>query len=342
MEQEPMHMRQPVVVGVDLGGTKVLAGVVGQDTTVLSRVKRRTATYRDQPAALLDLLAEVIRSAAEQAGQALDAIAAVGLGVPGSLDLDRSVVLVAPNLGWKNLPARGELHQRLGGLPVFLDNDVRCAALAEHALGAGAGRRSMVAIFVGTGVGGGLIEDGQLVRGTRGGAGEIGHMVLRAKGPRCSCGRRGCLEALAARPAVVRFVAKQIRKGKRTTLTHTSSNGAQRLTSGELREAVRKGDRVAIRAVRRSARYVGLAAGGLVNLLDPELVVLGGGVVDALGQQYVDWAAGRARAQILAERSRHLPIVAAKLGDDAGLLGAALAARQGLQAACEPLAAAGD
>ena len=122
MEQEPMHTRQPVVVGVDLGGTKVLAGVVGQDTTVLSRVKRRTATYRDQPAALLDLLAEVIRSAAEQAGQALDAIAAVGLGVPGSLDLDRSVVLVAPNLGWKNLPARVELQQRLGDCkdPLYL------------------------------------------------------------------------------------------------------------------------------------------------------------------------------------------------------------------------------
>jgi glucokinase len=342
MDQELTHTDQPIVVGVDLGGTKVLAGVVGQDTSVLSRVKRKTAMYRDQPAALLDLLAEVICSAAEQAGQSLDSIAAVGVGVPGSLDLDLSVVLVAPNLGWTNVPARAELQQRLSGRPVFLDNDVRCAALAEHALGAGAGRRSMVAIFVGTGVGGGLIEDGRLVLGTRGGAGEIGHMVVRAEGPRCSCGRRGCLEAMAARPAMARFVAKQIRKGKKTTLTHACSTGAQRLTSGDLREAVRKGDQVAIRAVRRSARYVGLAAGGLVNLLDPELVVLGGGVVDALGQQYVDWAAGRARAQILAERTRELPIVPAKLGDDAGLLGAALAARRCLQAAREPVAAAGN
>jgi glucokinase len=338
MEQQT-HTHQPITVGVDLGGTKVLAGAVGQDMSVLSRVKRKTAMHKDRPAALLDLLAEVIRSAAEQAGQSVDAIAAVGMGVPGSLDLGRSVVLVAPNLGWKDEPARAELQQRLGGLPVFLDNDVRCAALAEHALGAGAGHGSMVAIFVGTGVGGGLIEDGQLIRGTRGGAGEIGHMVLRAKGPRCSCGRRGCLEALAARPAVARFIAKQIRKGHKTSLTHAFSAGAQRLTSGELREAVLQGDEVAIRAARRSAHYVGLAAGGLVNLLDPELVVLGGGVVDALGQQYVDWAADRARAQILSEGTRQLPVLAAKLGDDAGLLGAALTARQCLQAAPEPVAA---
>jgi glucokinase len=317
----------------------VLAGVVAQDTIVLSRTKRKTAVFKDQPAALLDLLAELVRLTIEEAGLARDTIAAVGLGVPGSLDLARSVVVVAPNLGWRNVPARAELSQRLGGLPVFLDNDVRCAALAEHSLGAGAGHASMVAIFVGTGVGGGLVEHGQLVRGTRGGAGEIGHMLLRVKGPRCSCGRRGCLEALAARPAVARYIAKQMRKGKKTTLAHGQHDRAHVLTSGELAEAVRRGDQVAIRAAQRSAGYVGLAAGGLVNLLDPELVILGGGLVDAVGQQYVDWAAERARAQILAEHTRELPIVAAKLGDDAGLFGAALTASQCLTDAQESPAA---
>lgn len=317
------------IVGVDLGGTKVLAGVVTPDGTVLSHYKHKTAVFKNRPAALLDLLAEAVHEAVKQAGTSLDTMAAVGVGIPGSLNRDRSVVTVAPNLGWANVAAQAELAKRLGSLPVFLENDVRCAALAEHTLGSGAGCQSMIAIFIGTGVGGGLVEDGQLFRGARGGAGEVGHMVIRAKGPLCSCGRKGCLEAMAARPAIARYVIKRRDQGHKTMLAHLHNGKAPPLTSGVLAKAVAKGDHEAIRAVKRSAKYAGLAAGGLVNLLDPDMVVLGGGVVDALGQQYVDWAAQHARPHILAASARDLPIVPAKLGDDAGLLGAALTARQG-------------
>ncbi len=318
------------VVGVDLGGTKVLAGVVDHDGKVLSRYKAKTRQYKDQPSELLDLIAESVHGAVGDAHVELSAIGAVGVGVPGALDNTRQVVSVAPNLGWFNLPAGEELSKRLNGMAVRLENDVRSAALAEYVLGAGAGAQSMVAIFVGTGIGGGLIDHGQLEHGSHGGAGEIGHTVIRAGKGLCSCGQKGHLEALAARPAVTGYIARHVKRGEKTLLVNRNHarTDVRFLTSGDVELAVKKGDALAIRAVQRSARYVGLACGSLVNLLDPALIVLGGGLVDAIGEQYVDWAAEAARPHILSKLAHDTPIVAAKLGDDSGLLGAALTARQ--------------
>jgi glucokinase len=316
------------VVGVDLGGTKVLAGVVGSDGHVLARCKQKTARLKDRPEALLDLIAEAVHEALASAGLGLDQVAAVGVGVPGTLDAERARVAIAPNLGWVDLPVRDDLSRRLDGARVCLENDVRSAALAEHRLGAGAGRQSMIALFIGTGIGGGLVADGRLVHGSHGGAGELGHMPIRAGRGRCSCGQKGHLEALAARPALVRYIARRVARGESSVVARRHRGDLTRLTSGDIEAAVRAGDKLATRAARRSARYVGLAVGGLVNLLDPELVVLGGGVVEALGQAYVEWAAEAARPHILAASRREVPIQAARLGDDAGLLGAALATRE--------------
>jgi glucokinase len=319
-----------LVAAVDLGGTKALAGVVGRDGLVHSRVWLASRDLKDRPAALLDRIAEAAVSAAERANVPFDQVAAVGVGVPGPLDRSRSIVSVAPNLGWEELPVRAELERRLPGTRAYLENDVRAAALAEHTFGAGRGYRSMLAVFVGTGVGGGLIVDGRLYHGTRGGAGEIGHVVACVGGPRCGCGRRGCLEALAARAAVARYVIQQVARGRHTVLSSLLGGDLTALTSRDLSAAIKQGDPVAVRAAHRSARYVGVALGGIVNLLDPEAIVLGGGIVEALGARYVGWAAAAARPHILADSARGLPIVASELGDDAGLLGAALTAFEGL------------
>lgn len=320
-----------IAVGVDVGGTKVLAGAARLDGTLLSRVMVMSRDLAGRPDALLDRIAEVVRSAAYQAGVGLAGVQAVGLGLPGPLDAARSVVSVAPNLGWAQVAARDEMERRLAGPPVFLENDVRSAALAEHVLGAGAGYGSLLAVFVGTGVGGGLVLDGRVYHGSKGGAGEIGHMVVEARGPTCPCGRRGCLEALAARGGVAAYVVRAVKRGRRTALTEIVQGDLSTLTSGDLAVAIqRHRDRVARDAARHSARYVGLAVGGTVNLLDPDVVVIGGGVAEALGEEYVAWVAGYARRQILAEAARALPIVPARLGADAGLLGAALVAFAGL------------
>lgn len=321
------------VVGVDLGGTKVLVGVVSPDGTIQSRVKHRTHALRDQPDALLDLIARAVREALEAAQLGASDVGGVGMGVPGPLDATRRVVRVAPNLGWHGLAAADELSGRLDGMSVALENDVRSATLAELWMGAGKGVDAFLAVFVGTGVGGGLVLGGRMWHGRHGAAGEVGHLVVRDGGPRCSCGRRGCLEANAARPAIARWIAKRADRGKATALTRLAKGRDLReVTSGALAAAMDQQDPLVVRAVERSARYVGRAVGGLVNVFDPELVVLGGGVVDAVGQPYVDVAAREARALILSDQARDLPIQASPLGDDAGLLGAALTAFAGAQA----------
>ena len=304
------------VLGIDLGGTKALAGVVEPDGTVRSRVWLPSRDLSGRPTELLDRLAQGACAAAEQAELAIDSIAAVGLCVPGPMDSSRSVVSVAPNLGWVNVAARQELEARLPATRVFLENDVRAAALGEHVLGAGRGYDSLLAVFVGSGVGGGIVIKGQLYHGTCGGAGEIGHMVVRAAGPRCGCGRAGCVEVMAARGAVRRYVKRDVARGRRTVLSEILGGDLGALTSRDLAMAIARDDAVAIHAARLSARYVGLA--------------IGGGIAEALGQRYVDWAAQIARRQILASAARRVPIVASRLGDDAGLLGAALTAFAGL------------
>jgi len=325
-----MSRTPPPVVAIDLGGTKALAGVVELDGTVRSRVSLPSRDLSGRPAELLDRLAEGAEAAATQAGVPFEAVAAVGLCVPGPLDQSRSVVAMAPNLGWVNLPVREELERRLPHTSVFVENDVRAAALSEHRLGVGRGSESMLAVFVGSGVGGGIIVNGSLYHGAHGGAGEIGHMVVRAGGPRCGCGRAGCLEAMAARDAVGRYVIQEVKCGHSTVLTEILHGNLRALTSRDLAKAIAQSDPVAIRAARRSARYTGLAIGGVVNLLDPAVVVIGGGVAEALGPRYVTWAAEIARRQILASSAKTLPIVMSQLRDDAGLLGAAMTAFAGL------------
>ena len=320
------------MVAIDLGGTKALAGVVDVDGSVRSRVWLPSRDLSGRPGDLLDRLAEGAGAAAAEADVPFEEISAVGVCVPGPLDKTRSVVAVAPNLGWVDLAVRDELQRRLPSKRVFVENDVRAAALSEHRLGAGRGFESTLAVFVGSGVGGGIVVDGQLYHGAHGGAGEIGHMTIRAGGPRCGCGRAGCLEAMAARDAVARYVAQEVRHGHRTILSDILRGDLLALTSRDLAMAIAQDDAVAVRAARRSARYVGLAIGGVVNLLDPAIVVVGGGVAEALGQRYVEYASEIAERQILASEARRVPIVASKLGDDAGLLGAALTAFVGLAA----------
>ncbi len=317
------------VVAIDLGGTKALAGVVDPDGDVHSRVWLPSRDLKDRPVELLDRLAEGARAAADEADVPFDSIEAIGVCVPGPLDHSRSMVAMAPNLGWVNLAVRAELERRLAGKSVFLENDVRAAALSEHELGAGRGYASTLAVFIGSGVGGGMVIDGRLYHGAHGGAGEIGHMVVAAGGPRCSCGRAGCLESVAARDAVGRYVIADVARGRTTVLTDILHGDLRAFTSRDLAAAVAQDDDVAIRAARRSARYTGLAIGGVVNLVDPAIVVIGGGIAEAVGQRYVDWAADIARRQILASAARDVPIVASRLGNDAGLLGAALTAFAG-------------
>lgn len=317
-----------VVVGIDLGGTKALAGVVAPDGAIRGQTKVSTR-QRDDAKALLADVATAARTAVQAAGLELGSVGAVGIGVPGPVDPDTGIVRTAPNLGWRDVPVRDLLQDSLG-VPVIVDNDVRAATLAELRLGAGKGCSRVVTFFVGTGLGGGLVVDGRIYRGAHSAAGEIGHTFVAVGGPRCGAGHRGCLEAMASRTAMQRDIAAAIEHGTKSLLTHLVAGNIAAMKSGDLAEALERGDKLTRRIVRRAARYLGYGIASAVNLLDPDIVILGGGVVEAIGDGITKRAIKTARPNIIAESARNVAIVRAALGDDAGLLGAALLARESL------------
>jgi glucokinase len=314
------------IVGVDLGGTKILVAVVGPDNAILGRSKRSTPA-ESGASAILAAMVDGIDQAIAEAHITREDIAGIGIGSPGPLDTKTGVILETSNLNVKDWPIGPELAREIGR-PTLLLNDVRVGAYGEFRLGAGRGFRDILAAFVGTGIGGCVIIDGKVVEGATGNAGEVGHIMVKANGPMCSCGRRGCLEALSSRSAITRRISKAAKNGEESVLIHKVDKKSGRLKSGDIAAALAAGDAVTDREVRRAAHYLGLGLGGVVNLLGPEIVIIGGGVVAALGPKFIDLIRIAARTQILVDPHGKIRIEPAALGDDAGILGAALLARE--------------
>jgi glucokinase len=312
------------VVGVDLGGTKILVGVVGPDHAILGRSKRSTPSEAGGPAILASIV-DAIDQALGEAGLGRGDVAGICIGAPGPIDPDRGVIRFSSNLNVKDWALAPDLSVAIGR-PTLLRNDVRVGGYGEFRLGAGRGLKHVLVAFVGTGIGGCYIINGQIVEGATGNAGEIGHIVVKANGPMCGCGRRGCLEALSSRSAIARRVSKAAKRGETSTLAAKLDKKSSKLKSGDLAAAVLASDEVALREVARAAHFLGLGLGGLVNLLGPELVIVGGGVTAALGSSFIDLVRASARTQILVDPAEKIKIEPAALGDDAGILGAALLA----------------
>ena len=316
----------PPVIGIDLGGTKILCGVVASDHRILGKAKRPTPAKEGGPA-ILEAIVAGVDEALRMARLTRQDVAAAGIGSPGPLDTNSGVILFSANLNVRNYPIGPELAAALDR-PVLVQNDVRVGGYAEFRLGAGRGYRDLIAAFVGTGIGGCLIQGGEIVTGSTCNAGEIGHIIVKAGGPRCGCGARGCLEALASKTAIARRVEKAVRKGLPTVLGDKMTRKGGRLKSGDLAEAVAAKDLVALKEVHRAAHYLGLGLGSLINVVGPEIVIIGGGVAGALGAPYIDLVRTSARAQALSDPDGLIRIEPAALGDDAGMLGAALLARE--------------
>jgi glucokinase len=319
------------VIGMDLGGTKILAGVVANDGSILSMAKRPTRPEGGVEK-VVDRMVKTAREALDEAGLKVNDIAAVGSGSPGPLDSTRGVVMYAPNLaGWTDVPLADLLSAQLG-IPAFIENDVNLGTLGEYALGAGQNTRDLVGIFIGTGIGGGLILDGKLRQGWRMAAAEVGHMILLPDGPVCGCGNRGCAEALASRTAIERDILAGIKAGRTSIVAKLMEKESRdRLTSGVLAAAVEKQDPLVTEVLGRAQFYLGLLVASVVNFIDPERVVLGGGVVEALGESFLEPIRDVAYQNFINKLNAHgVKIVPAKLGDTAALLGAAVYARSRL------------
>ena len=311
------------VVAIDLGGTNALIALVDADYGVGGRVKIPTDPDAG-PDVVVDRIAEAVQGLVSDSGGA--AVSAVGIGAPGPLDPESGVVAFAPNLGWHNVPLKEMLETRLS-IPVFVGNDVNVGTLGEHRLGAGKGVSDLVGVFVGTGIGGGVITGGALHGGFNDSAGEVGHMVVKRGGPRCGCGNRGCWEAMASRTAINRRLMKARENGVPSSLWDGADKPTARIKSKALRRALAAGDELVTREMKRCARYLGIGAANLINLLSPEMIIFGGGVVEAMEDWLMPQICSTAEDYSLEHSMQSVQIVAAKLGDDAGILGCAVMAR---------------
>lgn len=315
------------VVGVDMGGTKILSAVIDVDGNILGTAK--VPTKADEGTSIvIDRIADAIQKAIGKSGVNHASIAAVGIGAPGPLDPETGVVIFAPNLGWRDVPLKAELEARVG-IPTFVDNDVNVGTLGEHAFGAGKGVQNVVGIFVGTGIGGGIILQGELFHGASKTAGEIGHIIVKADGPKCGCGVRGCLEALASRTAMTKQLQKAIeKKGKKSVISKLTDGDLSAIRSGVLAKAIRSKDKLTLKVFKKATKYLGVGIGSIVNFLNPEMIILGGGVVEALDDTFLDNIRAAAEKYALPNTLDGVQIVRAKLGDNSGILGAAALARQ--------------
>lgn len=314
-------------VGVDLGGTKILAGVFQPGLKLIAAAKSSTKATRG-PKVVIERIARTVRDAIDEADLDAKQIKAIGIGAPGSVNAGEGEVIFSPNLpGWEDIHLRRDLEKELS-IPVFIENDCNACTLGVHVAELGGKPKHLVGIFLGTGVGAGLILEGKLHSGFNRTAGEIGHMVLEVGGPKCACGNKGCFEALASRTAIFRRIQSSVKEGQKTVLTEMLGDNLEDLRSGDLRKALKKGDKLVEKVIEDAAEYTGIAVGNIINLLSPQYVILGGGLLDALEDEMMAIIVETAQDYAMPGTTKGVEIVASKLGDHAGITGAAVLARE--------------
>jgi glucokinase len=310
-------IEQKPILTVDLGGTKIIAAVVLPDGEIISR--NYCLTMADHgPEIVIDRILSAVNRAIVQAKMKTSEMVGFGIAAAGILDTKRGIVTTSPNLPqWHNIPLTGRL-----GIVTYVINDANAAALGEHRFGAGIGFNNVIYLTVSTGIGGGIIIEGELYSGADGCAGEVGHMTVEADGPRCHCGNFGCLEALASGWAMTKSAITRIKNGEKSSIVELVNGRLESITAETVTAAARQGDRLAKDLVAEAAKYLGIGLANLVNIFNPELIVIGGGL-SKMGDMLLKPA-----RKVLKERAFQLPaqtvhIVRARLGSNAGIIGAA-------------------
>lgn len=273
-----------LIVGVDLGGTTIVVGTLTEDGSTLYGLLEEPTPGALGPDAVIELIGSMIQRSIEatrreRATEGME-IVGVGIGAPGPLDTARGVVIVTPNLGWRDVPLR-DLIARASGLEATLDNDANCATLGEWWRGAAQGGRVVVGMTIGTGIGGGIVLDGEIFHGASDVAAEIGHMTIDVTGRRCKCGNYGCVEAYASGPAIAARAVEEIEAGTPSAILELVGGQLDRVTARVVYEAANAGDPFALEVMRDTARFLGAAVANLVNVLNPDVVVVTGGVTRA-------------------------------------------------------------
>lgn len=307
-------------IGVDLGGTKIDSILVDQNNVPLDNVEMLTCPEEGKDAVIERIIASINKLAAGLP-RGVDDVRAIGVGSPGPLNKEKGTVVDAPNLRWKDVPVTSVVRAATG-LPVYLENDANVAALAENRMGAGRGTKNMVYVTVSTGIGSGLILDGRLYSGTTGAAGELGHVTVVPDGPMCGCGNRGCLESLASGTAIARRAKEVASRAAGAGILAAAEGKIEKIDAVLVSCCAEAGDPMAIAILRNAFEYLGIAVANIVNLLNVEMVVIGGGVSN-IGDVLFDTVRRAVDLRAFPFMAKDAKIVPAALGVDAGMLGAA-------------------
>ncbi|MBN2077109.1 MAG: ROK family protein [Dehalococcoidales bacterium] len=309
------------VLTADLGGTKMVVALVSPEGKIIDRHRQPTLA-QDGPEDVIDRLYSSIDYLLEKNNILFSQLDAMSLGIAGIIDTRNGIVDKAPNLpGWENLALRDKINDRYD-VPVYVLNEVDAAALGEYRYGAGKGLNNIALITLGTGIGGGLILDGKLFLGSSGSAFEIGHMVIKDDGSECGCGKNGCLETLASGTAIGREAKRRIADGEKSILVDMMNGAIENITAERVHEAAKKGDSLASGVIAGASYYLGLGIINMVTLINPEMIIIGGSVA-RMGNLLLDPVRRMVKDKTFPLMVKKLKIVRARLGEDAGLLGAA-------------------
>jgi glucokinase len=316
--------KEQFIVGVDLGGTNIVAGAMPVDGSREIAVRSTPTRPEEGAARVVERIAELVeRVVAEtriETGATRSDFIGVGIGSPGPLDRERGIVIVTPNLGWRDFPLRDEVSRKVG-LPATLDNDANCATLGEWWRGAARGTRNVIGVTIGTGIGGGLILNGELYHGSSDVAGEIGHTTINAMGRRCKCGNYGCIEAYCSGPAIAERAREALEAGESSMLVEAVGGDLSRITAQTVYDVAKRGDPVAREVVRETARFLGAGISTLINVFNPDMVVLAGGVTQA-GEDLFEPLRAEVRGRAFRPAVEVCRIVPGELTGSAGMVGA--------------------
>jgi glucokinase len=310
------------VLAVDIGGTKILAALVTKDGKVLAK-ERRPTLASEGPTAVIDQLFATLDALFRAQKMTASQLHSISIACAGGIDADRGVVTTSPNLpGWIDVPLRDTVKDRYN-VKTLLLNDSSAAALGEYRFGVGKNAKNFIMLTVGTGIGGGIILKGKLYNGTAGSAGELGHMTIDVNGPLCNCGNTGCLEMLASGTAMAQAARRRLNQGEKSALVDMTKGKIEDITAEQIGIAAQNGDKLSAEIIAEAAAYLGVGMVNLVNIFNPEVLAVGGGV-SKLGDVLLEPARRIVKERAFPISARTVRIVTARLGDEAGVLGAAV------------------
>lgn len=322
-------MAKEYVVAVDLGGTKLLAALVDHDLQVIAERKVRTpGTQKGDE--IRDLIVGTIKDLLSEARVSVDSLSAIGVAVPGAVDSAKGLVYDTPNIGFKNYSLRNELGKVFHCL-ITVENDVNAGVYGEFVRGSARGLKNVIGIYPGTGIGGGIIIMGHLYRGSRGAAGELGHMRVQDGGRLCGCGRYGCLETVASKTALAKDLVALAATGKAPSILSDAGTDFSKIKSGVIRKAVKAGEPAVVELVERFAHYLGIGMANCVNLFDPDAIVLGGGLVEKLWGEIAPLAEASMKNHAQEFMAKQVKVIEASLGDHSVVTGVAALALETIE-----------